>query len=170
MLSFLRGAGPWSQLFRLGQVEGNQVTPDQPTSLTERLEVVPIVVPHRDEFSDTVAFRIIGPHKKILFVPDIDRWDRWDRRIEAEVEAVDVALIDGTFFGSGELPGRDVREIPHPMVADSMQRLSALSRSRRIVFIHMNHTNPLLDPTSAESKAVRGAGFDIATEGMRFEL
>ena len=86
------------------------------------------------------------------------------------MEAVDVALIDGTFFGGGEVPGRDVREIPHPMVPDSMQRLWALARTRRIVFIHMNHTNPLLDPASAESRAVRAAGFDIATEGMRFPL
>jgi len=170
MFEFLKSAGPWSLLFELSQVAPHPLTPDRPTTLTDRLRVIPIVVPHRDEFSDTVGFRFEGPRKKLLFIPDIDRWERWERSIEAEVEAVDIALLDATFHSPAELPGRSLEEIPHPMVTETALRLKGLARSRRVILIHMNHSNPICDPESAEARSVRAAGLEVATEGMRFGL
>ena len=46
-----------------------------------RLRVTAIAVPHRDELSDTVGYRVRGPVRpRLLYVPDIDKWEKWDRR------------------------------------------------------------------------------------------
>jgi pyrroloquinoline quinone biosynthesis protein B len=169
---FLRTQAPWSQLVQLDNVELQPLAADQAVSLNESLKVTPLVVPHRDEFSETVAFRIEGPRRKILFLPDIDKWERWERTIEQELAAVDIAYLDATFFDGAELPGRDMREIPHPFVVESLQRFGRLSPAERgkIRLIHFNHTNPLLDPESTATRQVRAAGLGIAVQGERVEL
>ena len=85
--------------------------------------------------------------------------------------AVDYALLDATFFGAGELPGRDMSKIPHPLVTATMVALADLGPEQRkkVWFIHMNHTNPLLDPQSKEALLVRAAGYNIATESTRLD-
>lgn len=173
MLGYLRGAGPWSLLFELHQVEPHAMTKDEPVQLSERLRVTAIAVPHREEFTDTVAFRFEGPTKKLLFLPDIDRWDEWERRgvrVEDAVASVDIALLDATFYGEGEVPGRKASEIPHPLVTDTIARLRSLASKHRIVLVHLNHSNPLADPKSDEARIVREAGLEIGADGMRFAL
>lgn len=169
---FLQTAAPWSQLVQLKNVELQPLAAGQAVRLNERLTVTPVVVPHRDEFSETVAFRIDGPQRKVLFLPDIDKWERWERAIEQELAAVDIAYLDATFFDGAELPGRDMQEIPHPFVVESLQRFGRLDRTERakVRLIHFNHTNPLLDPESPATRQVRAAGLGIAEEGERLEL
>lgn len=130
------------------------------------------MVPHRDEYSETVGFTIQTEKKKILFIPDINKWEKWDKDIVAEISKCDIALLDGTFYKNGELPGRDMSEIPHPFVEESMKKFAALpdNEKAKIVFIHFNHTNPLLKKTSAEKEKVKAAGFGVAEEGMIIEL
>src|SRR5213079_3261367 len=142
MAAFLRANAPWSQLVTLGQIELREVEPGRELTLTPSLRVTPLRVPHRDESSDTVAYVVRGPRRSLLYLPDIDKWETWDRRVEDEVGAVDVALLDGTFLSASELPGRSLSEVPHPTVGETEARLAALSR--RVIFIHLNHTNPLL--------------------------
>jgi pyrroloquinoline quinone biosynthesis protein B len=157
MARFLRENGPWSQLVSLGNVELRELTPGRELPLTPDLRVTALPVPHRDEFSDTVAYRVRGPSRSLLYLPDVDRWERWDRRLEDEVAGVDVALLDGTFHEPDELPGRSLAEIPHPLVADTLDRLPPALR-RRLVFIHLNHTNRLLwDGAARDALAARGA-------------
>ncbi|MFN5323074.1 MAG: MBL fold metallo-hydrolase [Planctomycetota bacterium] len=169
---FLRSEAPWSQLVQLKNVELAPLVADRTLKLNEHLTVTPVLVPHRDEFSETVAFRIEGPHRKVLFLPDIDKWERWERTIEKELAVVDIAYLDATFFDGSELPGRDMREIPHPFVVESLQRFARLSPEERakIRLIHFNHTNPLLDPKSAATRQVQSAGLRIAEQGERVEL
>jgi pyrroloquinoline quinone biosynthesis protein B len=143
MCRFLRENGPWSQLVSLGNIELREITPGQELALSPRLRITPLSVPHRDEFSDTVGYRVRGPERSLLYVPDIDKWERWDRRIEDEVGRVDVALLDGTFFEPSEIPGRSQAEIPHPLVGETAARLGPTLRPR-VRFIHLNHTNRLL--------------------------
>ena len=90
-----------------------------------------IAVPHRDEFSETVAFLISGPSRKILWLPDIDKWEKWTTPIESMIARVDVAYIDATFYDERELPGRNLSEIPHPTITETMQRLAALPAAER---------------------------------------
>jgi len=171
MKEFLETNAPWSQLVSLGNIKLILMEADQPIQLSSNLRVTPLKVPHRDEFSETVGFRIETTEKSLLFIPDIDKWPLWDRDIRAEVAWVDVALLDATFYEDGELPNRNMSEIPHPFVAETISLFSPLSESekRKVKFIHFNHTNPLIFE-GPEREQVKKLGFGVATEGERIEL
>lgn len=127
---------------------------------------------HRDEFSETVGFEISGPNHSIFFLPDIDKWERWETAIETVVQRVDCAFLDATFFDNRELPGRDMSQIPHPFIVETMQRFQSLDASDRskIRFIHLNHSNPALLPDSDAAGQIRRAGMTIAGLNDRFGL
>ena len=118
MARFLRDNAPWRELVSRRNIALTEITPGEEFALG-RFRVVAIPVPHRDELSDTVGYRVRGPAGAVLYVPDVDKWERWSRRLEDEVAAVDVALLDGTFFEAGELPGRAMSEVPHPFVSET---------------------------------------------------
>ena len=170
MGEFLTKNGPWSQLVARSNIDLRALEANRPVELAPGIRVTPIAVPHRQEFSETVAFRVEGPGHAVLWMPDIDSWRELDElgtRIEDLVASVDTAYLDGTFFANGEIPGRDMSGFPHPFIADSLARFAALPEKQRakIRFIHLNHTNPALDAASAASAAVRDAGMAVAVEG-----
>ena len=167
MASLLRTSGPWSQLVALGQIELREVEPGREVALTPALAVTPVRVPHRDELSDTVGYVVRGPGRSLLYIPDVDKWDKWERRVEDEVAKVEIALLDGTFFSADELPGRAITEVPHPTVGETMARLAGLSS--RVSFIHLNHTNPLLWDGRARRDLAR-RGFALAADGRVLPL
>ncbi|MTI87746.1 MAG: pyrroloquinoline quinone biosynthesis protein PqqB [Balneolaceae bacterium] len=171
MKSYLEENGPWSQLVDFSNIQLQKLNADSAIQLTETLSVVPFRVPHRDEYSETVGYRIESLNKKILFIPDINKWHVWERDIVAEIAKVDVALLDGSFYDSTELPGRNMSEIPHPYVEESMELFAHLpdSEKRKITFIHFNHTNPLL-LDSPERTEVEAQGYSVAFEGMHIQL
>lgn len=171
MKAFLETNAPWSQLVSLGNIKLILMEAYQPIQLTSNLRVIPLKVPHRDEFSETVGFRIETAEKSLLFIPDIDKWPLWDRDIRSEVARVDVALLDATFYEDGELPNRNMSEIPHPFVSETISLFSPLSESekRKVKFIHFNHTNPLIFE-GPEREQVKKLCFGVATEGERIEL
>lgn len=167
MASFLSSNGPWEQLVERGNIRLEELEEGQWKELSELLSIRSFRVPHRDEYSETVGFEISGPHKKVLFIPDIDKWEKWSKDIAQEIKAVDLAFVDATFFSGAELPNRDMSEIPHPSVRESMDRLSVLSKEdrRKVHFIHFNHTNPLLKAGSPELEIVQEMGFQVAQNG-----
>lgn len=169
MNEFLSTNGPWSQLVSLNNIKLNPIVSDKTINVGTHFKVLPIAVPHRDEYSETVGYKIIGPKRKVLFIPDIDKWEKWNRNIIEEINDVDVALLDGSFFQNGEIPGRDMSLIPHPFIEESMKLFSTLTSSERskIHFIHFNHTNPVLRKNSAAYKEVIDKGFRIAEEGQK---
>jgi pyrroloquinoline quinone biosynthesis protein B len=168
MDSFLRNNGPWSQLVTLQNIRLQRLKADSAVQLSPSLTITPVIVPHRDEFSETAGFIIQSKKKKVLFIPDIDKWEKWERDIVEQINETDLALLDGTFYANGELPGRDMSEVPHPFVEESLQKFSSLSSAAKskILFIHFNHTNPLLKTKSPEKDKVKTAGFGVAEEGM----
>jgi pyrroloquinoline quinone biosynthesis protein B len=162
MRAFLEHNGPWDQLVRLGNIAIESLEDGHEVRLNERISVTPLAVPHRDEYSETVAFIVRGPSRSILWLPDIDKWEKWSTPIESVIARVDVAYIDGTFHDAAELPGRNLSEIPHPLMIESMTRLSALRDKVR--FIHLNQSNPALrHPASIKP-------FRVAAEGERAPL
>ena len=171
MKKFLENNAPWSQLVALGNIKLILMEQDKPIQLTPTLRVIPLQVPHRDEFSETVGFRIETSEKSLLFIPDIDKWPLWEKDIRAEVARVEVALLDATFYQEGELPNRNMSEIPHPFVAETIALFSPLpaAEKRKVKFIHFNHTNPLM-LEGPERDAVKKLGFEVATEGERIVL
>lgn len=167
MRDYLRTSGPWSQLVSLGNIDLRAIEHAQPLMLNERITVTPMLVPHRDEYSETVGFHIDGPQRSVLFIPDIDKWTKWDRVLEDELARVDVAYIDGSFYADGELPNRSMAEIPHPFISETMDRLAELDAHERgkVRFIHLNHTNPALPTGGAAQREIQSRGFAVARQG-----
>lgn len=171
MSAFLRDNGPWSQLVSLGNIELRGLQHMAPVNLST-VTVTPFLVPHRDEYSETVGYRIQGPNRSAIFIPDINKWEDWDESIVEMVESVDYALIDASFFADGELGNRDMSQIPHPFVAETMALFedSSLTVRDRIWFIHMNQSNPLLNSNTEQTRMVLENGFNVAREGVRLPL
>ena len=172
MTRFLQGNGPWDQLVSLGNIDLKPIQHQTELKLTDRLAIKPLLVPHRDEYSETVGFLISGPNKTALFIPDIDKWRLWEIDIVEFIAEVDYAFLDATFFDGNEIKNRDMSEIPHPFVVESMSRFSEMTEQnkKKVHFIHFNHTNPLLDPSSAAYREVLEAGYNIAETHQTFPM
>ena len=166
---FLKNNGPWSQLVSTGNIQLRELAVNEKIRLSDSVAIEAFTVPHRDEYSETAGFRITAGEKKYLFIPDIDKWSKFERNIVQEVKEVDAAFLDATFYSADELPGRSMAAVPHPLVTETMELFSSESDTTRgkIYFIHFNHTNPLLW-NEAEKNRVRSLGFEIAEQGMKF--
>jgi len=167
MKTFLEENGPWSQLVKLDNINIKALKSDSSFSLNERINIKPFLVPHRDEFSETVGYEITINNKSLIFIPDIDKWGKWETNITELIKKVDYAFLDATFYKNGELK-RDMSEIPHPFVEESMELFSTLSDAdkQKVHFIHLNHTNPLLINGSSAQKEVITKRFNLAKEGQ----
>jgi pyrroloquinoline quinone biosynthesis protein B len=176
MTQFLSSQGPWDQLVRLKNIQLSTLQADSVQKLNPQLEVIPLQVPHRDEYSETAGFLIQGPQKSALFIPDIDKWHVWETDLTELIKQVDYAFLDATFFDVDELPGRNMDEIPHPFVLETLETVKdlPLKERQKIHLIHFNHTNPLLHPdrpaNSAAIHTVKEAGVNLARIGQRFAL
>ena len=149
MSNFLQNNGPWSQLVDINNIKIKEINFGLSTNELSNIRVTPLQVPHRDEYSETAGYIIEGKNKKALFIPDIDKWEKWDRDLSQLAKEFDFLLIDATFYDSKEI-NRDISEIPHPLVTETIDLLSGLNKENRnkVYFIHMNHTNMMLDPDS----------------------
>jgi len=172
MKLFIENNGPWSQLVDLKNISIKELQNNTAIQLTKNISVVPFLVPHRDEFSETVGYKIIGPNKSVLFIPDIDKWSKWNTSIIKEIKNSDYAFVDATFFDGVEINNRNIAEIPHPFVIESMKLFKNLPEieKAKINFIHFNHTNPILNKNSTQHKTVLNNGFSIAHFGQKTNL
>lgn len=174
MSDYLTHNGPWSQLVDYHNIKLQQMANGEAIQIAPNIRVTPFIVPHRQEFTEVVGYRIDGPNRSVLFIPDIDSWEEMDDdvSIETMIRDVDVAYLDGSFFANGEMPGRDMSGFPHPFISHSMERFSVLPAPERakIRFIHLNHTNRALDPNSEESLMILDAGYLLARQGERIGL
>ena len=170
MSEFLKTNGPWSQLVDLENITLTALNHNVTQQFTN-FKITPFLVPHRDEFSETVGYTIEGNKKKVVFIPDINKWSEWDMDLKAVIEDCDLALIDGSFYKNGELPGRDMKLIPHPFVEETVALLSDLAPAHKtkVFFTHFNHTNPLLTSEKARWELLQ-KGFNVALEGMKIDL
>lgn len=171
MSEFLKSNGPWNQLVNINNIEIQKLNFGESNNELTNISVTPIKAPHRDEYSETAGYVIQGKNKKALFIPDIDKWEKWDKNLVHLTEEFDYLLLDATFYDSKEI-NRDINEIPHPLVTETMSLLDNLSSElkAKVYFIHMNHTNLMLDPESELSKLVESKGFNIARLGQKLNL
>lgn len=176
MRAFLQDNGPWQQLVQLKNIELRPIEGEAALPLTDVIRVTALQVPHRDEYSETVGFSIDGPARSVLFIPDIDSWERWQdeygRNIDEAIKQHDLAFLDATFYDDNELPGRDMSAIPHPRIAAMMDRFDALppEQRRKIRFIHLNHSNPARYASSDAGKTISMRGYQLAREGESYCL
>ncbi len=171
MNAMLEANAPWSQLVSIKNIELEPLSDGRKADLGHGITVEPFLVPHRDEFSETVGYRISAGGKSLIFIPDIDKWSKWAKKLEDVVRANDFVLIDGTFFADGEI-ARPMSEVPHPFVAETVELLKELpaSEKSKVRFIHFNHSNPLVQGDKSKIKELRKKGFAAAYEGERFPL
>lgn len=171
MKNYLETSGPWSQLVELENIRIKELQQDSIVDLNSNVKVIPFLVPHRDEYSETVGYKIIGPKKTALFIPDIDKWQKWNRNIVEEVKHVDYAFVDATFFDANEVK-RPIAEIPHPFIIETVSLFEneALEIKNKVIFIHFNHTNPAIESNSEARKKIEKLGFRFASEGDHYQL
>jgi pyrroloquinoline quinone biosynthesis protein B len=100
LCAYLQQHGPWSQLVRIGNIALHPLLLDEPVSVSASCTIQPVAVPHRNEYSDTVAYLIRGAHKRLFYCPDIDRWEAWGYDLRTFLDDVDLALVDGCFFSA----------------------------------------------------------------------
>ena len=169
MKQFLETNGPWNQLVRLNNISIQKINDNVAIQLNERLSITPFLVPHRDEYSETVGYKIEGPNKSLIFIPDIDKWDKWEVNVKELVKDNDYSLLDGTFYNIDELPGRDMSQIPHPFIVESINLFNNVDKLG-IYFIHINHSNPALNSNSDAFKNIINNGFGVAKRDQIFDL
>ena len=153
--------GPTVERFQFISLES-----DHAISLAPDLSIEPLSIPHRDEWgAGTFGFTISGPERSVLYLPDIDRWEQWERA-DAVMRSVDVAIVDACFYSADEIGGRT--DIPHPFVTDTLARFGDIPGA--LVLTHLNHTNPLLDPSSPQRVEVEQRGAIVASAGLRWSI
>lgn len=169
MKSFLETNGPWSQLVTLKNISLYNMDTVEALEVQKGIMISAFTVPHRDEFSETAGFRIVTEKTSYLFIPDIDKWQKWDRNIIAEVKKVTYAFLDATFNEITELKNRKIEEVPHPFVSETMDLFKNESKETKakLHFIHFNHTNPVMWDKTAKQKVLE-QGFKVAEQGWRY--
>jgi len=181
MAGFVRGSQPWAQLVELENIELRSFEPGELGGAVREVEVADlggvavsaVLVPHRDELSDTVGYVIAGPARRVLYVPDTSPWEAWAEPLEEVLVRleIDVAVLDGCFYSGDELPGRDLSTIGHPLMVDTMARLGGLVEEGRVevMFTHLNHSNPAI-LAGPERAAIEARGFRVAGVGEEIGL
>lgn len=170
--SMLENNAPWSILTKQENIIVKELRNDTTVRLSDFVSVTPVSVPHRNEFSETLAFWINGPNKRVLYIPDIDRWEDWEKDIVEASKEADICLLDGTFHSPKDLEHikRDYREIPHPLMTVTMDKLQEVASETQIFFTHLNHSNPAVHLNGKVRRDIEMRGFYIADEGMEFIL
>ncbi|AXS42252.1 pyrroloquinoline quinone biosynthesis protein PqqB [Breoghania sp. L-A4] len=100
-----------------------------------------------------------------------------DDALKARLDGASCLLFDGTVFndtemrdaGVGEKTGKRMGHLHIGGPGGSIEALSDVALDRRI-FVHINNTNPILEPGSAAERAVTGAGWEIGYDGMELDL
>ena len=171
MKIFLESNSPWNQLIDIKNIHLIEIFNNEKISISNNLKIVPFTVPHRDEFSETVGYKIIGPNKSALFIPDINKWSLWDKDIVAEVKDVDYAFLDATFFEDGEV-NRPMDEIPHPFIVETINlfKNESIQVKNKIHFIHFNHTNISLQYKNPVIDSIGKLGYNFARFGDQLSL
>jgi pyrroloquinoline quinone biosynthesis protein B len=163
MAEFLKGNRPWSHLVERRQIVLEPLRPGEPFEF-DGLTVAAFLSPHRGEDTDTLGFEITGRTRRLVYVSDADVLP--PALVERLCDA-DVALVDGTFFSPDELPHRDILQVRHPFVRDSVVSLAAARGE--VWFTHLNHSNPLLHPDAARRPSL-SPPFGVAFDGQTFAL
>lgn len=149
------------------------------TSLHVRAIAVPGTTPgfdgRRTVRGAVVAYEITDSSSdlQLLFAPV---FSAIDDALGNAIERASIAFLDGSFYSDDEmiedcLMTKRARDLGHLPVGGPGGTLATMrGLCTRIVFTHINNSNPMLDDDSAPARAVRAAGAEIAYDGMELEL
>ncbi len=171
---FLTTNQPWQSLVENNNIIINIFIFGQDIYSDKNFNIEPIKVPHRAEFTDTAGFLIKGQNKSLFYLPDIDSWEGFRPKFADLSSKTDYMVIDGTFYTKeelGELRGRNIDNVPHPPIEDTINELleNKLEKNEsEVYFTHFNHTNKVLDPNFTND--FKEDNIFFLSEDMNFEL
>ena len=170
MKDFIMGNTLLNQLVENNNINLIPLEADQEVYINNLLSVEAFNVPHRNELSETVGYKIIGKGKTAIYLPDIDSWKNFENKLRSLIDTNDILYIDGTFYDKTEISSRDVSKIPHPEIKETIKMLSDLSPAdrKKIHFIHFNHTNDAIRYKSKIHERILDNGFSISRENQQF--
>lgn len=158
---FLKNNKPFSYLVMRGQIKLVEMEVGKAITLGD-LEIIPFEVPHRNEDGNTVGLEIQGD-RKAIYIPDIDYLDP---EIIEKIKDADLVFLDATFYSKSEIDRQD--NVPHPAIDEIMEIFG--QPSNHFNLIHLNHSNPILNPDSEEHQRVLDSGYHIAEENKIYYL
>lgn len=120
---------------------------------------------------NTVGVELTAGGRRLLYIPGCADTPDW---LRDRMRGADALLFDGTLWQDDEMIraglGRKTgARMGHMAASDSIARLGDLPIGRRF-FVHINNSNPLTDPGSAESRRAEAAGWQVARDGMELTL
>ncbi|GII85845.1 coenzyme PQQ synthesis protein B [Sphaerisporangium siamense] len=97
----------------------------------------------------------------------------WAPGLEAAMAAADCVIVDGTFWDDEEprrtgISRKTAIEMGHLPIEATAERLSRLPG--RVLYTHLNNTNPLVDPEAPQHRVLADLGVGVAAEGTVIEL
>jgi pyrroloquinoline quinone biosynthesis protein B len=160
MKHFLESNKPFSYLIERNEIRIKELEKSKTILFDEDLNITPIEVPHRNEDADTLSF-LIRSGRTLFYAPD---FDHYTETIDRCVRSSDISVLDGCFWSWQEVSDRSYETILHPPIVETLERFKGLKN--RIVFTHMNHTNPILNRDGRLRSELEKNGFRLAREGM----
>ena len=173
-------------------VERHEITLDEPFSIAPanglRFTAIPIdskappYSPRRNASApgDNIGLLIenVASGTRVFYAPGLGSASA---AVRHAMESAQLVLVDGTFWRSTEMIdlGLSVKQAGdmghlaqcgHNGTPGMVQLLDALPGATRKVLIHINNTNPILNPHSAEYAVIRARGIEVAHDGMHFQV
>ena len=172
MFDFIKSNKAFDFLIRSKNISLKPIQEKQEITLRDNTSISSFLVPHRNEMSETVGYKINSNQKSAIYIPDIDSWSEWDNSIVDLIKHNDYLFIDGTFYDKKEIQGRDVSEIPHPSIIDSLVEFSGLESKdkNKIFFTHLNHTNIIIKENNPITISLLNEGYNIVSDGETFYI
>ncbi|WP_324716746.1 pyrroloquinoline quinone biosynthesis protein PqqB [Carboxydochorda subterranea] len=146
------------------------------TEVSRRLPVYAQALSGAPAPGAVVAFTLTNPAtgRRLVYAPGLRRLEA---SLRAQLEQADVVLLDGTLWDEDELirlgvAHRTAADMDHAPMNGShgTARWFGELPARWKLYVHVNNTNPALDPSSPERRRLREAGLDIAEDGWEVEL
>ncbi len=159
--------------------EGFELTPGLRATVFAVPGKVPLYLEGDEVVSDlegeqTVGVALEAGARRAFYIPGCAKMPP---ALEGRLRGADLVLFDGTLWDDDEmirmgLGAKTGRRMGHMCVGGpdgSIAAFEGLGVGRR-VFVHMNNSNPLVDPASPERAAAEAAGWTVAQDGMEFTL
>ncbi|WP_424969025.1 pyrroloquinoline quinone biosynthesis protein PqqB [Dinoroseobacter sp. S76] len=140
---------------------------------------VPLYLEGEEVATDLEGEQTVGVHlrcgtQSVFYIPGcaLMRPDLADR-----LRGADIVFFDGTLWRDDEmilqgLSQKTGQRMGHMSMAGTEGSMAAFAGLgvKTKVYVHMNNSNPVLRPDSAERAAAKAAGWTVAADGMEFRL
>jgi pyrroloquinoline quinone biosynthesis protein B len=125
---------------------------------------------------DTIGLKISDPAEKksFFYIPGCAAVDE---RLATRLKGATVVFFDGTLFTDDEmieqgLLNKTGARMGHISMSGDAGSITAFSKLGvgRLIYVHINNSNPALDENSPARKAIDGAGWEVGYDGMEVRL